>query len=103
VHPGFIAGAGSHLVHHPRYLQALLARRERLSTEPARDRQQMARVEQFQQAWQHRTEALPEGRPPGERLERLRWLIEEYRVSLWAQKLGTAEPVSDARLRKLVG
>jgi ATP-dependent helicase HrpA len=46
--------------------------------------------------------ALPADRPPGEELERLRWLIEEYRVSLWAQHLGTAVPVSDTRLRKLM-
>jgi ATP-dependent helicase HrpA len=30
----------------------------------------------------------------------VRWLLEEYRVSLWAQRLGTAQPVSDARIRK---
>ena len=45
-------------------------------------------------------EALPEGRPPGEALRRVRWMLEEYRVSLWAQHLGTAYPVSDARIRK---
>ena len=42
------------------------------------------------------------GRPPGEDLVRVRWLLEEYRVSLWAQHLGTAQPVSEARIRKLL-
>jgi ATP-dependent helicase HrpA len=45
-------------------------------------------------------DALPDGRPPGEALRRVRWMLEEYRVSLWAQHLGTAYPVSDARIRK---
>ena len=62
----------------------------------------MARVGEFQQAWDQRMAALPPGRPPAPGLEQLRWLIEEYRVSLWAQQLGTAAPVSDTRLRKLV-
>jgi len=44
--------------------------------------------------------SLPEGRPPGERLRRARWMLEEYRVLLWAQQLGTAHPVSDERVRK---
>src|SRR5690606_23530571 len=93
VRRGFVGDAGDHLVHYPRYLRALVQRREKLDADPARDQQLMAQVNVFQEAWQHRMDALPEGRPPGERLERLRWLIEEYRVSLWAQQLGTAEPV----------
>ena len=35
-----------------------------------------------------------------ERLRQVRWMLEEYRVSLWAQQLGTAHPVSDERVRK---
>lgn len=62
----------------------------------------MGRVGEFQQAWDQRVAALPDGRPPGPGLEELRWLVEEYRVSLWAQHLGTAVPVSDTRLRKVV-
>jgi ATP-dependent helicase HrpA len=104
VQRGFVAGAGAvALRHYPRYVTALVERRQRLEEAPARDLELMARVGEFQQAWEQRMAALPEGRPPGEGLERLRWLVEEYRVSLWAQHLGTAEPVSDTRLRKLVG
>ena len=43
---------------------------------------------------------LPDGRPPGERLRQVRWMLEELRVSLWAQQLGTAYPVSEQRIRK---
>ena len=100
VHPGFIAEAGSSaLREYPRYLRAMAARVERLPDQ-ARDRELMDRIEVLQQAWQHRVDALPEGRPLGADLRRVRWMLEEYRVSLWAQSLGTAQPVSDARIRK---
>jgi ATP-dependent helicase HrpA len=102
VHRGFIASAGAALRAYPRYLSALRIRRERLDAEPRRDAELMARIDPLQQAWQHRIDALPPGRPPGEDLVRVRWLLEEYRVSLWAQQLGTAQPVSDARIRKLL-
>ena len=67
----------------------MAARIERLG-ELRRDRELMDRVEELQQAWQHRVDALPTGRPPGAGLRRVRWMLEEYRVSLWAQQLGTA-------------
>ena len=60
----------------------------------------MDQVAELQEAWQHRVDALPPGRPPGRALREVRWLLEEYRVSLWAQRLGTSQPVSDARIRK---
>lgn len=103
VHRGFVAEAGAAALRgYPRYLGALAERRRRLDSAPGRDLELMARVGEFQQAWEQRIAALPDGRPPGAGLEQLRWLIEEYRVSLWAQHLGTAVPVSDTRLRKLV-
>jgi ATP-dependent helicase HrpA len=80
----------------------MTARIERLG-DLVRDRELMGRVEELQQAWLHRVDALPEGRPLGARLRRVRWMLEEYRVSLWAQQLGTAQPVSDARIRKMLG
>jgi ATP-dependent helicase HrpA len=101
---GFVADAGAvALRNYPRYLAGLVERRQRLDESPGRDLELMARVGEFQQGWDHRMAALPDGRPPSEGLDRLRWLIEEYRVSLWAQHLGTAVPVSDTRLRKLMG
>ena len=104
VHRGFVGEAGAEALRsYPRYLAGLVERRRRLDESPARDLEVMARVGEFQQAWDQRMAALPPGRPPGARLEQLRWLIEEYRVSLWAQQLGTAVPVSDTRLRKLIG
>ncbi len=103
VYPGFIAdvGAGA-LRDYPRYLRAIAVRVDRLADQ-TRDRELMGRVEALQQAWQHRVDALPGGRPAGADLRRVRWMLEEYRVSLWAQSLGTAQTVSDARIRKALG
>jgi len=98
---GFVARAGSaRLVHLPRYLAAMTERHRRLAEAPGRDLELMARVGEFQAGYEQRLAALPAGRPPGAALTRLGWLVEEYRVSLWAQHLTTSEPVSDARLRK---
>jgi len=98
---GFVADTGTlRLGRLPRYLAALQHRRERLAGGAARDRQLMDLVGPLQDAYLNRVAALPEGHPEPLALRRVRWLLEEYRVSLWAQHLGTAEPVSDARIRK---
>jgi ATP-dependent helicase HrpA len=98
---GFVAETEpGQLRHLPRYLAAVTARRERLVAEPGRDQALMAKVLPFQEAYLHRVQALPEGQPEPRALRRVRWLLEEYRVSLWAQHLGTVEPVSDTRIRK---
>jgi ATP-dependent helicase HrpA len=103
VHPGFVAEAGTAaLREYPRYLKAMAARVDRLP-DLARDRELMDRVDVLQRAWQHRVDALPESRPMVAELRRVRWMLEEYRVSLWAQHLGTAQPVSDTRIRKALG
>ena len=62
----------------------------------------MDRVRDLQEAYLHQLAALPAGRPAGERLRRARWMLEELRVSLWAQQLGTAFPVSDQRVRAVL-
>jgi ATP-dependent helicase HrpA len=104
VHRGFVGEAGaSRLRRYPAYLAALRHRRERLPGQVNRDRQLMDQIGDLQDAWLHRVEALPPGRPPGAHLREVRWLLEEYRISLWAQHLGTAQPVSDQRIRKVLG
>lgn len=101
VHPGFVGEAGAaQLRRYPVYLAALEQRRDRLPGQVNRDRQLMDQLLDLQDAYLHRVEALPAGRPPGERLRQVRWMLEEYRVSLWAQQLGTPYPVSDQRIRR---
>ena len=103
---GFIGEAGpTRLRRFPVYLAALAHRREKLlegGGSIGRDRQLMDRIGDLQDSWLHAVAALPEGRPLPERLREARWLLEEYRISLWAQQLGTAQPVSDQRIRKVL-
>ena len=101
VHRGFVGEAGAaQLRRYPVYLAALEQRRERLPGQVNRDRQLMDQVADVQAAYLHQVEALPPGRPPGASLRQVRWMLEEYRVSLWAQQLGTPYPVSDQRIRR---
>jgi len=106
VHPGFLSEAGpAQLRRYPTYLAALQQRRAALDAGGGavnRDRQLMDRIADLQDGYLHQVGALPPGRPPGERLRRARWMLEELRVSLWAQQLGTAHPVSDERVRKVL-
>jgi ATP-dependent helicase HrpA len=100
---GFLGDAGAdRLRRFPTYLLAIRRRRERLADDVLRDRQLMDQLTGVQDAVLHQLAALPEGRPPGERLRRARWMLEEYRVSLFAQQLGTDGPVSDQRIRALL-
>ena len=104
VRSGFVGEAGpTRLRRYPAYLTALTHRRARLDEGVAainRDRQLMAQLSDLEESYLHAVAALPEGRPPGEALRRVRWLLEEYRISLFAQEVRTAEPVSDQRIRK---
>ena len=105
VHDGFVGEAGAaRLRRHRTYLHAMRERRTALADGGpgalVKDRQRMDLVQPLQDAWLARLEALPEGRPPGAGLRAIRWMLEEYRVSLWAQQLGVDGPVSDVRLRK---
>ena len=101
VHRGFVADTGAaQLRELPRYLSAVQVRREKLPVSVGRDRLLMDQIADLQAAYLHRLEALPAGRPAGAGLRQVRWMLEEFRVSLWAQHLGTAHPVSDTRIRK---
>jgi ATP-dependent helicase HrpA len=98
VYPGFISATPAEwLPHLPRYLSAARQRLENLPGNVERDRQYTAQIDGF---WQRYRQALAKGRSP-DRLSRYRWMIEELRVSLFAQALGTVEKVSPQRLDKL--
>ena len=101
VHDGFVGEAGLAAAAAPASATSRPSSSvaERLA-DVARDRQLMDQVLPLQEAYLHQVAALPEGRPPGAALREVRWMLEEYRVSLFAQHLGTAQPVSDQRIRK---
>jgi len=78
--------------HLPRYLRGMKARADRWQRDAAKDAQRAAELAPFVAA------VKKQGASAGE----LRWLVEEFRVSLFAQELGTAEPVSAVRLQRLL-
>lgn len=101
VFPGFISRTGlARLAHLPRYLQGALVRLQGLADSAGRDRQRMTEYERAATAYADAggETPLPADAPRG--LAHARWLLEEYRVSLFAQQLGTAEPVSLQRVTK---
>jgi ATP-dependent helicase HrpA len=96
VYPGFLAMLEpGRLQHYPRYLKAVRDRLHQLGENPARDLQRMALIEPW---WHRYLDALERGCAYHQPLDQYRWLLEEYRVSLFAQRLGTAQKVSEKRL-----
>ncbi|MFP7606333.1 ATP-dependent RNA helicase HrpA [Serratia quinivorans] len=103
VYRGFVTNNGwKRLPDTLRYLQAIERRLEKLAIDPHRDRAQMLRVEQVQQAWQQWLNKLPPKRQQDEEVKEVRWMIEELRVSLFAQQLGTPYPISDKRILQTI-
>ncbi|MDO9089249.1 MAG: ATP-dependent RNA helicase HrpA, partial [Burkholderiaceae bacterium] len=87
------------LQHFPRYLKAITLRLDKLRADPARDAARMSELRpQEQRFW--RLLAERKG-AMGERMQELRWLLEELRVSFFAQELRTPQPVSVKRLDKV--
>ncbi|MEE9244415.1 MAG: DUF3418 domain-containing protein, partial [Mycobacterium sp.] len=96
---GFVAVAGvGRLGDLTRYLTAMSRRLERLPQAVNADRQRMARVATVQQAYDELISALSTARAAASDVGDIAWMIEELRVSLWAQQLGTAHPVSEQRI-----
>jgi ATP-dependent helicase HrpA len=86
------------LQHLPRYLKAVVLRLDKLRADPARDATRLAELRPLQQRWQRKLADLRGA--PHARLDEYRWLLEELRVSLFAQELRTPQPVSVKRLDK---
>jgi ATP-dependent helicase HrpA len=90
------------LPHLVRYLQAMQQRLDRLPQNVARDLMLMERVHAVEDAWHDALDALPAGTPVPATLAEVHWQLEELRVSLFAQQLGTAAPVSEKRILDVV-
>jgi ATP-dependent helicase HrpA len=88
------------LQHVPRYLKALRMRLEKYPGSPDRDARHAPQVQELWQRWEARVHAARKAEGASEALEDFRWLIEELRVSLFAQELKTPFPVSAKRLEK---
>jgi ATP-dependent helicase HrpA len=83
----------------PRYLRAVVLRLDKLRADPVRDADRLAELKPLEQRWL-RAVAERKGQAD-ERLDEFRWLLEELRVSLFAQELRTPQPVSVKRLEKV--
>jgi ATP-dependent helicase HrpA len=86
------------LLHLPRYLKGVVLRLDKLRADPARDASRLAELRPLEQRWLRRLADLKGAAHP--RMDDYRWLLEELRVSLFAQELRTPQPVSSKRLDK---
>ncbi|MGV9804436.1 ATP-dependent RNA helicase HrpA [Micromonospora chersina] len=99
VHKGFITEAGyARLPDLLRYLTAIERRLDRLPGNPQRDKQQQDRIAVVQKEYQDLLAALPPARRQSTAARQIRWMIEELRVNVFAQALGTPYPVSEQRI-----
>jgi ATP-dependent helicase HrpA len=99
VYPGFVSDTPwPQLAHMERYLKAARLRIERLRNQPAKDRAREAEFVPHWQAYTARADVEKARGTKNRELERYRWLLEEWRVSLFAQELRTAEPVSAKKI-----
>jgi ATP-dependent helicase HrpA len=89
------------LEHYPRYFEAICVRFDRLASGGLdRDRQGMDELRPFLDAYRQRVATVKKSDPYDAELEHFRWMLEEFRVSLFAQTLGTSLTVSAKRLEK---
>jgi ATP-dependent helicase HrpA len=101
VRPGFVTATGlARLRDLGRYLEAVRLRLDKVGERPDRDRDLMGRVRDVERAYAEVVEALPRARRGSAEVVEVRWMLEELRVSSFAQRLGTPRPVSEQRIRK---
>ncbi|MFC6575793.1 ATP-dependent RNA helicase HrpA [Planomonospora parontospora] len=101
VYPGFVTDTGyGRLPDLLRYLKAAERRLDKLPEDPYRDEQRMHQVHDVEDDYHDLVEKLPPARRGDEEVRRIRWMIEELRVSYFAQSLGTPYSISDKRIRK---
>jgi ATP-dependent helicase HrpA len=100
--PGWLARTPwERLQHLPRYLKAASMRLDKLRADPARDARLAAELASLEQPYRREAAARARHGAPEAAFEQFGWLLEELRVSLFAQELKTPVPVSVKRLGKL--
>ncbi|WP_039949542.1 ATP-dependent RNA helicase HrpA [Vibrio ichthyoenteri] len=81
-----------------RYMKAIERRMEKLPIDPNKDRLHMLKIESVVSDYKELLNKIPKGMAVPENVKEIRWMLEELRVSLFAQQLGTPYPVSDKRV-----
>ncbi len=87
--------------HLSRYLRGIEKRLEKIQSNPERDRQSRLQVQPFWDDYKQRSRQLEQQNRHSEQLLDFRWMIEEFRISLFAQEIRTRAPVSAKRLKKV--
>ncbi|WP_258870154.1 ATP-dependent RNA helicase HrpA [Photobacterium damselae] len=85
-----------------RYMRAIKRRLEKLPIDPNKDRVHILKVESMVNEYKELLNKIPKGQPIPENVKEIRWMIEELRVSYFAQQLGTPYPISDKRIRNAI-
>ena len=99
VYPDFVADIGvSRLNDWQRYIEGIKRRLDKLPIDPVKDKLHQLNIEKVQQEYQKKRQQIPPGREVPQELHEIRWLIEELRISFFAQQLGTSVPVSAKRI-----
>jgi ATP-dependent helicase HrpA len=103
VYPGFVTVTGfGRLPDLARYLRGIERRLDKLPESPARDAASMAIAQRAEQAYRQAVAELPAARRQDPDVTAVRWMLEELRISLFAQALGTRVPVSENRVLRVL-
>ncbi|QIV88169.1 ATP-dependent RNA helicase HrpA [Glutamicibacter mishrai] len=104
IYPGFIAATGAaNLMRLPRYVQGVEKRLEKLrGGAVTRDSQALLVIQKLEDEYDAALERVPDGARVPAALAQVKWMLEEMRISLFAQELGTAYSVSEKRIRKAI-
>ncbi|WP_342319889.1 ATP-dependent RNA helicase HrpA [Corynebacterium mayonis] len=90
------------LQHLPRYVAAMKQRLEDMNRDPEKDAERQGVIDSVRAQLAAKLKRLPKGREKTFAYKDIVWRIEELRVSLFAQRLGTAKPVSQRRIEKMI-
>ncbi|WP_136486558.1 ATP-dependent RNA helicase HrpA [Vibrio sp. H11] len=85
-----------------RYMKAIERRMEKLPIDPNKDRLHMLKIESVTQDYKELLNKIPKGVAIPDNVKEIRWMLEELRVSFFAQQLGTPYPVSDKRVKNAI-
>lgn len=103
VFKGFVTRFGANkLKDIDRYVQGIQRRLEKLPIDPVRDRLNREQVNKLAQNYSAKLEANLQGQAVNHTLEQLRWMLEELKISLFAQNLGTSMPISTKRVQQFI-
>ncbi len=103
IRPGFVSAAGSaRLRDLERYLKAVERRLDKVAVDPHKDRLHTLTLDALWQSYEQLVTKWPRHKPQPEKLRELPWMIEELRVSFFAQQLGTRYPISQQRINQVL-